>query len=79
MICTIFVPHDAFAKKFKLSLSESLNMSTNDKKPKDTGAKKDAKKDKVIKKATKPAKMPKTKKIPKSKHDVIKNNIGNIR
>ena len=71
MICTIFVPHEAFAKSFTIKLSESLNMSTNDKKPKDTDAKKDTKN-------KKPIQTPKVikKEIKKNiKPSKIKNNI----
>ena len=72
MICTIFVPHDAFAKSFTIKLSESMTLDSGDtKKPDDK--KKDTKKDtkktvnkKQVKKTTKD-----TKKTTKSK-DITK-------
>lgn len=69
MICTIFVPHDAFAKNFTIKLSESMTLDSGDtKKPddkknyikKDTNntknkeiKKKDSKKKEVKKKTSK--------------------------
>lgn len=73
MICTIFAPHDAFAKSFSITLHESMNMSTNDKKPKDTSSKntkKDVKIDKKTPKKVEPKKKL-VKKLTKSKGKML--------
>lgn len=64
-ICTLFVPHDAFAKSLSIELSESLDIAANDKK-KDTDKKDDKKKDKK-KSDKKEKKKQATKKLTKSK------------
>lgn len=63
MLCTMFIPHDAFAKSFAIKLSESMNISADNKKPKDTETKKDTKQ--VKKETKKDAKKDKTKKTTK--------------
>lgn len=46
MICTIFAPHDAFAKEFTVKLFESMTLDTgDDKSDKKDASKKDAKKE----------------------------------
>lgn len=49
MICTIFAPHDAFAKNITVKLFESMTLDSGDTKPNDK--KKDTKKE-TKKKAT---------------------------
>jgi hypothetical protein len=73
-ICTLFVPHDALAKDFSIKLSESLDMETNDKKPKDADTKTDKKDSKVkpvktkeVKKSAKEAKEAKKKPVKETK------------
>ncbi|NDB51521.1 MAG: hypothetical protein EB154_05995 [Nitrosopumilaceae archaeon] len=71
IVCTIFVPHDAFAKSFSITLHESMDMSTDNKKPKDTGTK-SAKKDvKLDKKEPKKTDSKKVKKLTKSKGKML--------
>jgi hypothetical protein len=84
-ICTLFIPHDAFAKNLSIELSESLDMASNDKKPKDTDTKKstkdtkksEKKETKKIKEKKKIKDIKKPKKI--KKHNTVKNSINNIR
>ena len=69
MICTIFVPHDAFAKSFSVKLFESMTLDSGDKKPdtkketkkKDTKDNKKETKKKEIKKDTKKKELTKSK------------------
>jgi len=74
MICTIFAPHDVFAKSLSIKLHESMDMSTDNKKPKDTGSKsikKDTKLDKKAPKKTDSKKVKEVKKLTKSKGKIL--------
>lgn len=75
MICTIFVPHDAFAKNFAIKLSESMTLDSGDTKPgnKKNDTKKEPKKKESKKKEIK---KPKSK---KTKHNTAKNSVNNVR
>ena len=88
VICTIFVPHDAFAKNITVKLFESMTLDSGDAKPDDKNSKKkDTKKDTKKKDTKKKEKKDTKKKLTKAKgkpplktkHDTVKNSIGNIR
>jgi hypothetical protein len=65
VICTIFTPHDAFAKSFTVKLFESMTLDSNDQKQDD---KKDAKKKDTKKEPKKKeTKKEKKKELTKSK------------
>ena len=46
----MFIPHEAFAKSLTIKLTESMNISSDNKKTKDTQTKKDTKEVKKINK-----------------------------
>jgi len=67
MICTIFAPHDAFAKSFTVKLFESMTLDSGDEKKDNKDTKKDTKKKEVKKKETKKKELKKDSKKEKKK------------
>ena len=87
-ILSVLLVTSASAKELRINLTESLNMSSNDKKPKDLAQKtklqEKAKSDKTKQiKPEKPKPKPTVKAKPttntKTKRDAVKNSISNVR